>query len=118
MVIRPAMTSWLPSHSTSSAPMPISSPMIGKNAPWTRISSRLRRTVLLVGVAEALDLERLLPVGADDADAGQRFLRHRADRRQLLLDLIEAPVNHARRSSRPRLTGSAAGSARAASAAG
>ncbi len=43
-VIRPAMTSRLPIHSTSRAPMPISSPILGKYMPCNRISARLRTT--------------------------------------------------------------------------
>ena len=46
-----------------------------------------------------LELARLLPVGADDAHAGQRFLRHRADIRQLRLDALEALVDQRGRSS-------------------
>ena len=43
-VIRPLMTSRLPSHRTRSDPSPRKKVMLGKNMPWRRISPRLRRT--------------------------------------------------------------------------
>ena len=61
--------------------------------PCSRISVAVAAQVLLVRDAEALDLERLLPVRAHHTDARQRFLRDRADVRQLLLNAIEAAMN-------------------------
>ena len=43
-VIRPRMTSRLPSQSTSMAPRPRRKPMLGKKKPWSAMSRRLRRT--------------------------------------------------------------------------
>ena len=48
---------------------------------------------LLVGPAEAGQLGLLLPVGAHDPDAGQRFLGHRRQLGQLGLDLLEAAMD-------------------------
>ena len=48
---------------------------------------------LLVGEAEAGQLGLLLPVGAHDPDAGQRFLGHRRQLGQLGLDLLEPAMN-------------------------
>jgi hypothetical protein len=45
--------------------------------------------VFIVGAAKTLDLRSLLPVCADDADAGERFLRDGADLGELLLNLLE-----------------------------
>ena len=65
--------------------------------------------VLLVGAPEPLELGRLLPVGADDADARQRLLRDRADLGQLRLNLLEAACESRCRSTSPRSTRTAAG---------
>ena len=62
-----------------------------------------------VGAPEPLDLGRFLPVGAHDADAGQRLLRDRADLGQLRLDLLEPLVNGAAEVASPRSTRTAAG---------
>ena len=117
-VMRPAITSRLPSHSTSSAPRPRKSDMLGKKNPCSRISRRLRSQVLAVRAAEPLHLGRLLPVGAHDADAGQRLLRDGAQLGQLRLDLLEPRVDGAAEVAAPRSTRTAAGSARPASAGG
>ena len=42
------------------------------------MSARLRSTYSRLAIAKPLELARLLPVGADDAHAGQRLLRHGA----------------------------------------
>ena len=69
--------------------------MLGKKKPCSAIRLPVAREVLGVRHAEALDLGRLLPVGADDADARERFLGDGADIGELRLDLLEAPVNRA-----------------------
>ena len=51
--------------------------------------------VLLDRPPEPLELGLFLAVGADDADARQRFLRDRADLGQLRLNLLESLVNRA-----------------------
>ena len=55
----------------------------------------MRCDVLQIGAAESLELARLLPVGADDAHAGERLLRDRAQVGELRLDPLEALVDHA-----------------------
>ncbi len=69
--------------------------MLGKKNPCSTISRRLRREVLVVGDAEALELGVLLAIGAHHPNARQRFLHDRADFRQLRLDLLESLVDGA-----------------------
>ena len=65
--------------------------------------------VLGVGGAETLDLEGLLSIGADDAHAGQVFLRDRADLGELLLDRQETAVDGSAEVRRRRSTRTASG---------
>ena len=61
--------------------------------PCSLIRPRLRRTYSAFARAEALDLVRLLAVGADHANARERLLHHRAEVRELRLDRFEAAVD-------------------------
>ncbi len=94
-VMRPLITSRLPSQRTSSAPRPRKNAMLGKEEALQHDQAAVAAQVLLVRAPEALDLRRLLPVGAHDAHAGQRLLRDRADLGELRLNLLEPLVDGA-----------------------
>ena len=85
--------------------------MLGKNKPWSAISRRLRRRYSSLARRNRSSSACLLPVGAHDADAGQRFLRDGADLRELRLNLLEALVDRAAEVPSPKSTRTAAGSA-------
>ena len=93
--MRPLITSRLPSHSTISAPSPRKNDMLGKNRPWSAISRRLRRRYSAFDSRKRSSSRASWPIGAHDADAGQRFLHDRADVGQLRLDLLEPLVDGA-----------------------
>ena len=116
-VIRPAITSRPPATARAARRRPSAAPCSGRRRPAAD-QLPVAPHVLVVGVAEALDLERLLPVGAHDAHAGQRLLRHRADVGELLLDLLEPPVDRGAEVVDRRPTRTAAARATAASAVG
>ena len=67
----------------------------GRRSPAARSAGDCAAEYSSLRRPEAIDLGRFLPVGAHDADAGQRLLRHRADVRQLRLNLLEALVDRA-----------------------
>ena len=95
-VMRPRITSRLPSQSTSSAPSPRKNDMLGKKNPCSTIEPPVAaRGTPRFDAPEALDLGGLLPVRAHHADAGQRLLRDRADLGQLRLNLLEPLVDRA-----------------------
>ena len=94
-VMRPAITSRLPIHRTSSSDS-------AHEEAHARVEDALQpdqRAVAVdvfeIGGAEALELARLLAIGADHAHAGERLLRHRAHVRQLRLNPLEALVDDA-----------------------
>ncbi len=61
--------------------------------PWSADQTAVAAQVFEIGGAEPLHLVRLLAVGADDADAGERFLDHGAEVGELLLDRLEPAVD-------------------------
>ena len=92
-VIRPRITSRLPSHTTISAPSPRKKPMLGKKNPCSTIRRAIALQVLVVRPAEPLELRRFLTIGADDADARERLLRDGAHVGQLRLNPLEPLVD-------------------------
>ena len=70
-VIRSAMTSRLPSQSTSIAPEAEEERHAREEEALQRDQPAVAAQVLLVGAPEALDLGGFLPVGAHDAHAGR-----------------------------------------------
>ena len=51
------------------------------------------RSILLIGAPEPLRFEGFLAIRADDADAGERFLRHGADLGELRLNALESAMD-------------------------
>ncbi len=70
------------------------SPMLGKKSPWRRISPRLRSAYSSLATPESRELTRFLAIRTNHPDPCQRLLRHRADIGELLLNSLEALVNH------------------------
>ena len=93
------MTSRPPNQSTSRPLRPKHSVRLGKNADCRRMSPLLRATYSSLARLNRSSSGRFLPVGADDAHAGQRLLDDRAHVRELRLNALEAVVDRACRSS-------------------
>ena len=53
--------------------------MLGKKKPWMRDQAPVAPQQFLVRAPKTLELGVFLSIGANDADAGQCFLRHGAD---------------------------------------